>query len=179
MIRARQCHRKGQRPLSKIVLRLPRDWAIDGPFHPKLDPQTGAVLSFGTGWYRKRFSLPESAKGRQFLIESDGAMANSTVWLNGLGRSPGCCRALRKSRERFGVPGRTRCLCKTVLLTFNGDLRNNLFALCTVWAYHGRARSANSTCLARRYPITRLENAWGKAVQEWFTADATCDSSGR
>jgi len=72
------------------TLRLPHDWAIDGPFDPKLNPHEGALRSFGTGWYRKSFTLPETARGKQFSIEFDGAMSNSTVWINGheLGRRP-------------------------------------------------------------------------------------------
>jgi len=37
----------------------------------------------GTGWYRKHFALPASAKGRHLSIEFDGAMSNAHVWLNG------------------------------------------------------------------------------------------------
>jgi beta-galactosidase len=72
------------------TLRLPHDWAIDGPFDPHLNPHTGALPIFGTGWYRKRFTLPENAKGRQFEVQFDGAMSNATVWLNGheLGHRP-------------------------------------------------------------------------------------------
>jgi beta-galactosidase len=64
-------------------VRLPHDWAIEGPFDPKLNPHTGALPVFGTGWYRKSFTLPESAKDRHIFIAFDGAMANSTVWING------------------------------------------------------------------------------------------------
>jgi beta-galactosidase len=64
-------------------LRLPHDWAIEGPFDPKLNPHTGALPISGTGWYRKSFTLPASAKGRYFSIEFDGAMSNARVWLNG------------------------------------------------------------------------------------------------
>ena len=64
-------------------LALPHDWAIEGPFDSKLNPHTGALPIFGTGWYRKSFTVPESAKGRYFSIEFDGAMSNSKVWLNG------------------------------------------------------------------------------------------------
>ena len=64
-------------------IRLPHDWAIEGPFDPKLNPHTGALPTFGTGWYRKAFTLPAAAQGRYFSIEFDGAMYNSTVWLNG------------------------------------------------------------------------------------------------
>ena len=65
------------------TVRLPHDWAIEGPFDSKLNPHTGALPIFGTGWYRKTFALPASAKGKYFSIEFDGAMANSKVWLNG------------------------------------------------------------------------------------------------
>jgi beta-galactosidase len=66
-----------------LAVRLPHDWAIEGPFDSKMNPHTGALPIFGTGWYRKSFILPDSAKGRYFTIEFDGAMSNSQVWLNG------------------------------------------------------------------------------------------------
>jgi beta-galactosidase len=65
------------------LLRLPHDWAIEGPFDEKQNPSTGGLPVSGTGWYRKSFLLPESAKGRVFTIMFDGAMSNSTVWVNG------------------------------------------------------------------------------------------------
>src|SRR5260370_41062295 len=49
--------------------RLRHDWAIEGPFDSKLNPHTGALPIFGTGWYRKSFTLSSSAKGRYFNIE--------------------------------------------------------------------------------------------------------------
>jgi beta-galactosidase len=64
-------------------LNLPHDWAIEGPFDPNLNPHTGALPIFGTGWYRKSFTVPANGRGRYFSVEFDGAMANSTVWLNG------------------------------------------------------------------------------------------------
>jgi beta-galactosidase len=64
-------------------LNLPHDWAIEGPFDPNLNPHTGALPFFGTGWYRKSFTVPENGKGKYFSVEFDGAMSNSTVWLNG------------------------------------------------------------------------------------------------
>jgi beta-galactosidase len=71
-------------------LALPHDWAIEGPFDKKHDPNTGGLPISGTGWYRKHFALPASAKGRYFSIEFDGAMSNAHVWLNGkeLGSRP-------------------------------------------------------------------------------------------
>jgi beta-galactosidase len=64
-------------------VRLPHDWAIEGPFDPNGNPHTGALPISGTGWYRKSFTLPAAAKGRYFWIEFDGAMSNSRVWING------------------------------------------------------------------------------------------------
>jgi beta-galactosidase len=71
-------------------LRLPHDWAIEGPFDKKYGANTGGLPIAGTGWYRKRFALPAASQGRRFAIEFDGAMANAHVWLNGreLGSRP-------------------------------------------------------------------------------------------
>jgi beta-galactosidase len=65
------------------ALRLPHDWAIEGPFDSKLNPHTGGLPVSGTGWYRKHFTVADSLRDRRLSIEFDGAMANSTVWLNG------------------------------------------------------------------------------------------------
>jgi beta-galactosidase len=65
------------------AVRLPHDWAIEGPFDRKINPHIGALPSFGTGWYRKTFAIPATAMGRYFAVEFDGAMSNSQVWLNG------------------------------------------------------------------------------------------------
>ena len=72
------------------LLRLPHDWAIDGPFDSTQNPHTGALPIFGTGWYRKTFTLPEAAKGRRLSVVFDGAMSNARVWINGheLGNRP-------------------------------------------------------------------------------------------
>ena len=64
-------------------VRLPHDWAIEGPFDPSLNPHTGALPVAGIGWYRKTFRLSPSDARRYYAIEFDGAMSNSTVWLNG------------------------------------------------------------------------------------------------
>jgi len=65
------------------TLDLPHDWAIEGPFDPAISPHQGALPYFGVAWYRKRFQVPESARGRFYSIEIDGAMSNATVFLNG------------------------------------------------------------------------------------------------
>ena len=65
------------------LLDLPHDWAIEGPFDPSISPHQGALPYFGVAWYRKRIQVPESAQGRDYAIEIDGAMSNATVFLNG------------------------------------------------------------------------------------------------
>src|SRR4051812_34641058 len=72
------------------TVRLPHDWVIEGPFSKQENPHEGALPVSGTGWYRKHFVLPASAKGRYFTVEFDGAMSNAHVWLNGkeLGERP-------------------------------------------------------------------------------------------
>ena len=65
------------------LLDLPHDWAIEGPFDPKINPHVGALPAFGVAWYRKHFRVPAEAKGRFYAIEFDGAMSNATVYLNG------------------------------------------------------------------------------------------------
>jgi len=64
-------------------LDLPHDWAIEGPFDQKYGPHQGGLPFYGTGWYRKHFIVPASLKGHEFKIQFDGAMSNSSVWLNG------------------------------------------------------------------------------------------------
>lgn len=64
-------------------LRLPHDWAIEGPFDIKHNARTGGLPFYGPGWYRKTFRLPPSAEGRVVGLRFDGAMCNSEVWING------------------------------------------------------------------------------------------------
>src|ERR1051325_7227455 len=47
-------------------LQLPSGWAIEDPFDPQINPHPGALPIFGTGWYRKWFTLPANAKDRFF-----------------------------------------------------------------------------------------------------------------
>jgi len=64
---------------------------MDGPFD-KSSPAGagGAYLDGGVGWYRKTFTLPAAAHGREFTLLFDGAYMNADVWLNGrhLGTHP-------------------------------------------------------------------------------------------
>jgi beta-galactosidase len=72
-------------------VRVPHDWAIEGPFDEKAPARgAGAFLPGGVGWYRKAFILPADAASRRVFVEFDGVMANSEVWINGnsLGKRP-------------------------------------------------------------------------------------------
>jgi beta-galactosidase len=70
-------------------LNLPHDWSIEGPYDAANASGTG-YLPGGIGWYRKTFSLPESARGHKISIEFDGVYRDSDVWINGhlLGHRP-------------------------------------------------------------------------------------------
>ncbi|BCX46223.1 beta-galactosidase/beta-glucuronidase [Haloferula helveola] len=64
-------------------VRVPHDWAIEGPFDVKYNARSGGLPIHGTGWYRKRFEIPEDQRGKRVAIEFDGAMYDAHVWVNG------------------------------------------------------------------------------------------------
>jgi beta-galactosidase len=72
-------------------LDVPHDWSIEGLFDEE-NPTGGAGgwLPAGVGWYRQHFTLPAEHEGRRVVVEFDGVMANSDVWINGahLGHRP-------------------------------------------------------------------------------------------
>ncbi|HEU4767079.1 MAG TPA: beta-galactosidase GalB [Pyrinomonadaceae bacterium] len=72
-------------------LDLPHDWSIEGEFSEKHPAGTGGgALPGGIGWYRKTFTLPATARGKQIFVEFDGVYRNGEVWINGhyLGKRP-------------------------------------------------------------------------------------------
>ncbi|MGM7723362.1 glycoside hydrolase family 2 TIM barrel-domain containing protein [Metabacillus sp. Hm71] len=71
------------------TLDLPHDWSIEGPFKKEYASSTG-YLPGGIGWYRKKFKVPESLKGKKIFIQFDGIYKNSEVWINEqfLGKRP-------------------------------------------------------------------------------------------
>jgi beta-galactosidase len=86
------------------TLDLPHDWSIEGTFN-KDHPATvgGGALPGGTGWYRKQFSIPASAKGKYIAIDFDGVYRNSEVWVNGhyLGKRPNGYIAFRYELSKY------------------------------------------------------------------------------
>ena len=65
------------------ALDLPHDFSSEGDFSPTNASSTG-FLPGGVGWYRKAFTLNSAGDGRRILVEFDGVMRNSDVWLNGV-----------------------------------------------------------------------------------------------
>ncbi|HEY4159314.1 MAG TPA: beta-galactosidase GalB [Polyangiaceae bacterium] len=64
-------------------LALPHDFGVEGEFSQELPGETGKLPWQGVAWYRKRFTIPKDDAGRQLELELEGAMAYSTIWLNG------------------------------------------------------------------------------------------------
>ena len=68
-------------------VRLPHDWAIQGPFMTGRDAEVsggmGRLPSNGVAWYRKQLDIPASDAGRSIFLEVEGAMSYAMVWLNG------------------------------------------------------------------------------------------------
>jgi beta-galactosidase len=71
-------------------LDLPHDWSIEdrpgtnSPFDPNAISQVNeGFTTQGTAWYRKKFSIPASDKGKRVLVQFDGVYMNADVFLNG------------------------------------------------------------------------------------------------
>lgn len=102
---------------------LPHDWSIEdlpgtnSPFSINAISQvSGGFTEGGTGWYRKKFFVPENLKEKKFRILFEGVYMNAEVWLNGsyLGSHP-----YGYSSFWFGItekirPGEENVLCVKV-----------------------------------------------------------------
>jgi beta-galactosidase len=71
------------------IINLPHDWAVEMPFDSKGGHSHGYKAvgrpfpQNSVGWYRKKFSIPESDLGRRIVIEFDGVHRDSRLWING------------------------------------------------------------------------------------------------
>ena len=82
---------QGDLPGVPITLAVPHDWSIAGPFsEANKTGGAGGFLPSGVCWYRKTFSIPKDWQHKRILLEFDGVMQNSDVWVNGvhLGHRP-------------------------------------------------------------------------------------------
>lgn len=61
---------------------LPHDFSITQDFTSNGEAESG-FLPGGTGWYRKNFTLPESAAGKTILLNFDGVYSDAYVYVNG------------------------------------------------------------------------------------------------
>ncbi len=92
---------------------VPHDWAIRGPF---LDTGPyggmGRLPSWGVGWYRLDLDIPAADQGRSIFLDIEGAMAFSTVWLNGelVGGWPYGYNSYRLDLTPYVRPGGTNLL---------------------------------------------------------------------
>jgi beta-galactosidase len=64
-------------------LDLPHDWSIELPRDPKSPGGTeGGFFIDGVGWYRKRFSVPQSWQGKRVAVMFEGVFKNAEVYVN-------------------------------------------------------------------------------------------------
>lgn len=64
------------------VLDLPHDWAIEGNVTPEANLSQG-YYKRGFGWYRRKFKLDPSDKGKHIELQFDGISTHATIWVNG------------------------------------------------------------------------------------------------
>ena len=60
---------------------LPHDWAVEDGFFPEEDGEQG-YRKRGWGYYRKRFFVPSSWKGKRVELQFGGIATQSTIWVN-------------------------------------------------------------------------------------------------
>ena len=66
------------------VVRVPHDWAIEGPFRTNdYSGSTGRLPWKGVGWYRLRFDVSEADARGCVFFDFDGVMAAPEVYVNG------------------------------------------------------------------------------------------------
>ncbi len=60
---------------------LPHDWAVEDGFYPEEDGEQG-FRKRGWGYYRKRFFVPASWKGKRVELQFGGIATHSAFWVN-------------------------------------------------------------------------------------------------
>ncbi len=64
------------------ALDVPHDFVVEGGFDPGADKSHG-YRPGEVGWYRRRFSVPQSDEGKRIWLDFEGVYRNSSVWVNG------------------------------------------------------------------------------------------------
>lgn len=62
---------------------LPHDWLVEKDFSKDARATQGYKLR-GKAWYRFKFSLPESERGKQILLEFEGMSCDAKIYVNGM-----------------------------------------------------------------------------------------------
>ncbi|WP_146395270.1 sugar-binding domain-containing protein [Planctomycetes bacterium CA13] len=78
------------------TINLPHDWAVEAPFENNGNHSQGYKAvgrnfpERSVGWYRKKFTVPETDNGRRVVVEFDGVFRDAKVFCNGfyLGTEP-------------------------------------------------------------------------------------------
>jgi beta-galactosidase len=65
------------------TLDLPHDWGVESAFDITLPGETGKLRWWGKASYRKEFRLSPDDGQTRYTLEIEGAMSNTTVWING------------------------------------------------------------------------------------------------
>ena len=73
---ALQFDEEGFRPVN-----LPHDWAVEDGFYPEENGEQG-FRKRGWGYYRKRFFVPSSWKGKRVALQFGGIATHATFWVN-------------------------------------------------------------------------------------------------
>ena len=60
---------------------LPHDWSVEDGFYPEENGEQG-YRKRGWGYYRKRFFVPSSWKGKRVELQFGGIATHSTIWIN-------------------------------------------------------------------------------------------------
>ena len=60
---------------------LPHDWAVEDGFYPEEDGEQG-FRKRGWGYYRKRFFVPSTWKGKRVELQFGGIATQATFWVN-------------------------------------------------------------------------------------------------
>ena len=60
---------------------LPHDWSVEDGFYPDENGEQG-YRKRGWGYYRKRFFVPSSWKGKRVALQFGGIATHSTFWIN-------------------------------------------------------------------------------------------------
>ncbi|USN98637.1 MAG: DUF4982 domain-containing protein [Phycisphaeraceae bacterium] len=73
------------RAVAWTPVRLPHDWAIEGPFDQSLSGEQAKLPWKSEGWYRRQFEVDaeDVSIGRRTIFLFGGVMSNPTVYVNG------------------------------------------------------------------------------------------------